>query len=52
MIKNIPKRKIGQTSIQVSELGLGYAPLGAAAIQFPLANSIISSVIPGPRTKR
>ena len=28
MIKNIPKRKIGQTGIQISELGLGCAPLG------------------------
>ena len=28
MIKNIPKRNIGQTRIQVSELGLGCAPLG------------------------
>lgn len=26
-------------------------PLAAAAIQFPLANNIISSVIPGPRSK-
>ena len=27
-------------------------PIGAAAIQFPLANPIISSVIPGPRSKK
>ena len=28
MIQNIPKRNIGQTNVQISELGLGCAPLG------------------------
>ncbi len=28
MIKNILKRNIGQTNVQISELGLGCAPLG------------------------
>ena len=28
MIENIPKRNIGQTNVQISELGLGCAPLG------------------------
>ena len=28
MMKNIPQRKIGQTNVQISELGLGCAPLG------------------------
>ena len=47
MIKNIPKRKIGKTNIQVSELGLGCAPLGGnlANLSRQEAAAIISSAM-------
>jgi D-threo-aldose 1-dehydrogenase len=45
--------KVIEKARQLNKLAQEHSiPLGAAAIQFPLANSIISSVIPGPRTKR
>lgn len=47
-----PKQVIDKAR-KLNEIASNYSiPLGAAAIQFPLANNIISSVIPGPRTKR
>ena len=46
-----PKKVIEKAAI-LDEIAQAYSiPLGAAAIQFPLASNIISSVIPGPRTK-
>jgi len=46
-----PKKVIEKAAI-LDEIAQAHSiPLGAAAIQFPLANNIISSVIPGPRTK-
>ena len=46
-------KKVIERARQLNKLAQEHSiPLGAAAIQFPLANSIISSVIPGPRTKR
>ena len=46
-----PKKVIEKAAI-LNEIAQAHSiPLGAAAIQFPLANNVISSVIPGPRTK-
>ena len=45
-------KKVIEKAAILNEIAQAHSiPLGAAAIQFPLANNIISSVIPGPRTK-